>query len=127
MYSSLNKKILIVDDSESVSESFADFFRTKGFIVLQAYDGSQGIKLALEHSPDLILMDLHMPVLTGHEATRIITFNPYTCDIPVVIFTTELEKENVKRALMVGARDYVIKTEDKEFVLKRLLPHLGIQ
>jgi len=114
------KKILIVDDSPSVQDEFSEFLFEHGFVVLQAKDGAEGIKTALSMFPDLILMDVNMPVLSGLEATRIIKNHPSTRDIPIVMFTTEAEKGAVVKAIQAGAKDYIIKTTDKSSVLDRI-------
>jgi CheY-like chemotaxis protein len=114
------KKILIVDDSASVQDEYSGFLFEQGFVVLQSKDGAEGIKVALSMFPDLILMDVNMPVLSGLESTRIIKNHPSTRDIPVLMFTTEGEKGAVVKAIQAGAKDYIIKTMDKKFVLERI-------
>jgi|GEM_PF-3572354 twitching motility two-component system response regulator PilH len=120
-----SKKILIIDDSPAIQGTYSTFFSKHGFEVLQAKDGAEGIKKAMETLPDIILMDINMPVLNGHETTRIIKSHPNTNHIPIVMFTTESEKDAVVRALKVGAKDYIIKTMNKEFVLERIRQFLG--
>jgi CheY-like chemotaxis protein len=114
------KTILIIDDSPIFQDLYSKVFFECGYAVLQAKDGGEGIKIALSSFPDLILMDINMPVLSGIEATRVIKSHPSTKHIPVVMFTTEGEKSAVVRAIQVGAKDYLIKTMEKEAVIKRL-------
>ncbi len=114
------RKILIVDDNTLIMDSFTTFFIEQGFIVIQAEDGADGIKKASETLPDLILMDVNMPVLNGLESTRIIKSHPNTKHLPIFMFTVEGEKDIVVKAIQAGAKDYIIKTMDKKFVLKRI-------
>lgn len=113
-------RILVVDDCGPVQSEYKEFLTEKGLFVLQARDGVEAVKIALEAVPDLIIMDLHMPNLNGHETTRILKNHTKTKDIPILMFTTEREKDAVVKSMKIGAMDYIIKTDDKEFVLKRI-------
>ena len=115
-----NKKLLIIDDSEAILDAYKTFFSGHGFEAISAKDGVEGIKMALTMLPDLILMDVNMPVMSGLECTRIIKSYPATSHIPIVMLTTESEKDAVIKAIYAGAKDYIIKTSDKEFILKRV-------
>lgn len=121
------KKILIIDDSEPVLVSYKTFFSEHSFEVIQAKDGIEGIKMALTVIPDLILMDVNMPVMSGHECTRIIKSYPATSHIPIVMLATESEKDDVINAIKVGANDFIIKTVDKDLILKRIQNILEMQ
>jgi CheY-like chemotaxis protein len=114
------KKLLIIDDSEAIRATYKTFFSDHGFEVIQAKDGVEGIKMALTMLPDLILMDINMPVMSGLECTRIIKSYPATSHIPIVMLTTESERDAVIKAINVGAKNYIIKTSDKEFILKKI-------
>ncbi len=81
-------KILIVDDNEKNRKLVRFVLRNSGYETLEAEDGEQGIKLAKETVPDLILMDIQMPVIDGIEAFRILQSKPATKDIPVIAFTS---------------------------------------
>ena len=79
--------ILIVEDSPDISDLLADAFRFDGFEILQAYDAVQGLQLASEHRPDLILMDIQLPDLDGLSVARTLKSDPATKHIPIVAMT----------------------------------------
>jgi CheY-like chemotaxis protein len=119
------KKVLIVDDAISVHERFRAAFIENGFEVLQAVDGMDAIKKTLEAHPDIIIMDVNMPKMTGIEATRIIKSNPRTSNIPVCMFTTEGDQDFIVQALKIGVKDYIIKTSDAAAVVSRIRKIIG--
>ncbi|PLX86982.1 MAG: diguanylate cyclase, partial [Desulfuromonas sp.] len=102
------KKILIVDDEF--------FFRTilneglkDRYDVIEACNGEEGVAKALEHQPDLIIMDVEMPVMNGLDACRAIKEKPETRKIPVVMFTSLSRRDELINGLNAGADDYVTK------------------
>ena len=113
-------KILIVDDSIAVHEKFRGILVENGFEVFQALDGIDGIKKAVEHLPDLILMDINMPGMSGLEAARILKATRATAGIPISMFTTEDERDSIVTAVMTGVKDYIIKTMEPAAVLERI-------
>jgi twitching motility two-component system response regulator PilH len=119
------KKVLIVDDAMAVHERFRSAFTDNGLEVLQAVDGMEGIKLALEAHPDIILMDVNMPKMSGIEATRVIRANPRTSGIPICMFTTEGEQGLIVEAIKMGIKDYIIKTDDADKVISRVRKIIG--
>lgn len=121
----LKKKVLIVDDAIAVHDRFRTAFIDNGLEVLQAVDGLEGIKMALEAMPDIILMDVNMPKMTGIEATRIIKSNPRTGSIPICMFTTEGEQDFIVQAIKIGVKDYIIKTSDAALVIQRIRRIIG--
>lgn len=119
------KKVLIVDDAIAVHDRFRAAFIDNGLEVLQAVDGMEGIKIALEAHPDIILMDVNMPKMSGVEATRIIRSNPRTGSIPICMFTTEGEQDLIVQAIKIGVKDYIIKTSDVSLVIQRIRKIIG--
>ncbi|MBI5632731.1 MAG: response regulator transcription factor [Nitrospirae bacterium] len=119
------KKVLIVDDAIAVHERFRAAFIDNGLEVLQAVDGMEGIKQTLEAMPDIILMDVNMPKMTGIEATRIIKSNPRTSGIPICMFTTEGEQDFIVQAIKIGVKDYILKTSDAALVIQRIRKIIG--
>ncbi|MBA4371768.1 MAG: hypothetical protein C0402_02775 [Thermodesulfovibrio sp.] len=112
-------KILIVDDSMAVHEKYKQAF-SANFEVLQAFDGLEGIKKAMESLPDLVLMDVNMPKMNGLECTRVIKSQASTRHIPICMFTSEGDQEAVVKALKFGVKDYIVKTMDAKFVVERI-------
>jgi len=110
-------KILLVEDNEMNRDMLTRRLERKGFEVFIAVDGQAGINMATSSSPDIILMDLSLPVIDGWEATRKIKANPATQSIPVIALTAHAMAGDEQKALQVGCDDYDTKPID----LKRLL------
>jgi twitching motility two-component system response regulator PilH len=101
--------ILIVDDSRTMVHALKTFLEQSGYNTLTAMDGSQAVSAARMHKPDLILMDIVMPRMNGFEATRILTKDPETGSIPIIIVSgTERETDKVW-GLRIGAKGFLAK------------------
>ena len=110
-------KILLVEDNEMNRDMLSRRLERKGYSVIIAIDGQAGINMATSESPDLILMDLSLPVIDGWEATRQIKANSATQSIPVVALTAHAMAGDEQKALEAGCDEYDTKPVD----LKRLL------
>ena len=110
-------KILLVEDNEMNRDMLSRRLERKGFEVVIAVDGRAGVELASSSNPDLILMDLSLPVMDGWEATRCIKADPATQKIPVIALTAHAMAGDEQKALEAGCDDYDIKPID----FKRLL------
>jgi len=110
-------KILLVEDNEMNRDMLSRRLERKGFAVVIAVDGGQGVVLAKSELPDLILMDLSLPVLDGLEATRQLKQDPATEPIPVIALTAHASANDRERALEAGCADY----DTKPIELPRLL------
>ena len=95
-------RVLVVDDSEDGREICAEYLTFRGFRVSTAEDGAQALRQATQLHPDLILMDLSLPVLDGWEATRRLRQDRRTCDIPVAALTAHALAARVQTALDAG-------------------------
>jgi two-component system, cell cycle response regulator DivK len=116
--------ILIVEDTEDIRLLVKLMLEQKGFRVLEAADGKEAVELALEHKPDLIFMDLRMPVVDGFEATRRLRQLPETRKIPIVGLSAHCEDGWHKRAIEAGCDDCIMKPiEDRMLteILSRFL------
>ena len=102
-------KILIVDDNEKNRKLVRFVLRNSGYETLEAEDCEQGIKLAKETVPDLILMDIQMPVIDGIEAFRILRSEPATKDIPVIALTSYAMSGDRDKLLRAGFKGYISK------------------
>ena len=97
------KTVLIVDDSESICTVLGHVLKTHGYETLSAYDGEEGVRMAREHLPDVILLDIMMPVLDGWGAIKELKSDRATADIPVVALTAlRLTEEQVHAAGFSG-------------------------
>jgi two-component system, cell cycle response regulator DivK len=99
-------KILVVEDNELNRDMLTRRLGRKGFETLVAVDGRQGVEMARAERPDLILMDMSLPVLDGWEATRQIKAAPETRSIPVIALTAHAMTGDRERAIGAGCDDY---------------------
>jgi CheY-like chemotaxis protein len=122
---STSKKILVVEDNEDCRELQACVIRRLGYVVIEADNGASAIDEALAGHPDLILMDLNMPKMTGEEATELLKNQPSTRDIPVIICTAYGPGPRVDRALNAGAVEILhkpFKFSELENLLRKHVP-----
>ncbi len=102
-------RVLIVDDSPTEIHVLKTMLEKHGFEIISAESGEDGIALARSDKPDVILMDVVMPGLNGFQATRQLTNDPDTANIPVIIVTTKNQETDKAWGLRQGARDYLAK------------------
>jgi two-component system cell cycle response regulator DivK len=110
-------KILLVEDNEMNRDMLSRRLQRKGYEVVIAVDGGEGLELAHSQSPDLILMDMSLPVLDGWEATRRLKAAPDTAAIPVIALTAHAMATDRDKAMEAGCDDY----DTKPIELPRLL------
>jgi CheY-like chemotaxis protein len=110
-------KILLVEDSEMNRDMLARRLARRGYEVVTAVDGGQGVTLAQTEAPDLILMDMNLPVLDGSDATRQLKAASATRSIPVIALTAHAMAGDREKALEAGCDDY----DTKPIELERLL------
>jgi CheY-like chemotaxis protein len=113
-------KILLVEDNEMNSDMLSRRLQRKGHEVLIAIDGAQGIKLAQSENPDLILMDMSLPVLDGWEATQQLKALPETRDIPIIALTAHAMAGDREKCIEVGCDDYETKPVDFSRLLGKI-------
>jgi len=112
------KCILVVDDEPDIVTLVKSRLEANGYEVISAYNGKDGIEKALEAQPDMILLDLMMPIMDGYEAGRKLKDNPKTKDIPLILFTAASAEEVAKKgAETIEAIDYVVKPFDDAALL----------
>jgi CheY-like chemotaxis protein len=107
-----NEKILLVEDSPLNRRLIEAVLKPRGFRVLVAEDGQQGIDLAVAEMPDLILMDVQLPGVSGYDATRILKSRPETRRIPIVALTAHAMTDERDRAVAAGCDGYIVKPID---------------
>jgi CheY-like chemotaxis protein/cellulose biosynthesis protein BcsQ len=113
-------KILIVDDHQETLQVVSLILRQNGYTVLTAENGQEGVEMAVEHAPHLILMDVMMPVMDGAEACRHIRQIPELQDVPIIMFTVKAQTDDKWAGFQAGADDYLIKPTDPEELLGRI-------
>ena len=114
-------KILLVEDNEMNRDMLTRRLERKGFEVVIAVDGQAGVDMATTANPDLVLMDLSLPVMDGWEATRHIKADPAIQSIPVIALTAHAMAGDEKKALEAGCDDY----DTKPVNFNRLLDKIG--
>ncbi len=120
------KKILLVDDTDTILLFLKTLLAGNDFEFLTAKNGAEAVEKARRERPDLVLLDIFMPVMDGIEACRVMKGDPELKDIPVVIVTARSEAENVERCLDAGCDDYVFKPVRKLELLDKINRLLGL-
>jgi CheY-like chemotaxis protein len=117
-------KILIVEDNEQNRALLRIILQHYGHETMEAENGKQGVAMTKEHRPDLIMMDLQMPVMDGFEAMRIIRNNPELKNIKIIAVTSYAMKGDREKAMNAGADEYIAKPIDTHAlpdIISRLL------
>ena len=104
-----NKKILIVEDDNFLLQMYITKLELEGFRVSSAVDGIKGLRSAKKDKPDLVLLDLQLPAMSGFEVLENLKSSNDTKQIPVLVLTNFSQKEDIDRCLNLGASDYLIK------------------
>lgn len=104
--------ILLVEDNEMNRDMLSRRLKKKGFDVAMAFDGNQGVEMAQEQSPDLILLDMSLPVMDGWEAAGHLKSNSATSSIPIIALTAHAMAGDKEKALEAGCDDYDTKPID---------------
>ena len=102
-------KILIAEDERDIRDLVAFTLRFAGYEVFSAANGEEAVSLAPQVNPDLILMDVRMPRMTGYEACRILKTDPDLKDIPIVFLSAKGQEAEIQQGLEAGAEEYLLK------------------
>jgi two-component system, cell cycle response regulator DivK len=124
----MSKRILVIEDTEDNRRILRDLLTRAGFDLIEATDGESGVSMATAHRPDLILMDIQLPVFDGYEATRRIKANPDTKDIPIIAVTSYALSGDESKAIAAGCNGYVAKPFSPRKILamvQEFLPSSG--
>lgn len=122
-----DEMVLVVEDNEANMAVAAALLEASGYRFLQARSAEEGINLAKAQSPDLILMDISLPGMDGLTATRILTRDPETCNIPIVAVTAHAMKGDADKALAAGCIGYITKPIDTRAFAKALAGFLQLR
>jgi DNA-binding response OmpR family regulator len=104
-------KIAIIEDDPTINQMYRMKFEAAGFDVQLASDGERGVALVEAFHPDLILLDMQMPVMTGHEALKKIRAEEWGKSIPVIVLTNMGEEESPKELRALGIESYIVKAD----------------
>jgi len=102
-------KILIIEDEKLIRESIAEYLELEGYECIQAKSGEEGIASAKEKLPDLIISDIKMPGINGHQVLKELRSNEKTSHIPFIFLSALVDKEHLREGMLLGADDYITK------------------
>jgi len=115
----MNKKILVVDDESDILKEVSFILQKKGFTVYTGVNGQEAIDLAEKFKPDLIILDVFMPCVSGSEAGRVIKQREDLKDIPIILLTASIDNIDAKKTECM-ADDYIFKPFDYQELLKKI-------
>jgi len=121
----MGQKILIVEDNEPIRENTIELLELFNYNVFTACNGQDGLDLAFQEHPDLILSDIRMPVMDGYTLLKCVREQPIFNNTYFVFFTASSEKKEIEQGLLMGANDYIIKPFTGDELLSRLTKLLG--
>jgi len=113
-------RIVVAEDEHDILELLRFILELNGFEVVTANNGEEAVQQTLAVMPDLVLMDVRMPRMTGHQACQALKANPKTKGIPVVFLSARGQEADIKQGLSLGAADYILKPFSPEELPGRL-------
>ena len=120
-------KILLAEDDKFISRAYKDGLERAGFIVIQATDGEQAMEKTKQEVPDIILLDLIMPVKNGFEVLKGVKADEATKNIPIIILSNLGQDSDIEKGRELGATDYMIKSNfSMNEVIEKIKGHLKI-
>lgn len=120
----MSQRILVVEDNEDNRRIMRDLLTASGYAVIEALTGEEGVRLALEERPDLVLMDIQLPVMDGYEATRRIKSQAGAAAPPIVAVTSYALSGDDKKAFEAGCDGYVTKPFSPRVLLATVRSHM---
>jgi two-component system, cell cycle response regulator DivK len=120
----MTKRILAVEDQEDNMQILRDLLSSAGYEIIEAYDGEAGVRAAVAERPDLILMDIQLPLLDGYEATRRIKADPALRAIPIIVVTSYALSGDEEKARAAGCDAYVAKPYSPRALLAKIREYL---
>jgi two-component system, cell cycle response regulator DivK len=121
----MSKRILIIDDQEDLRGVLRDLLSGSGYAVVEAADGRDGVAKAKSERPDLILMDIQLPLVDGYEATRQIKADPTLAKTPIIAVSSFAMKGDEEKARAAGCDHYITKPYSPLQLLRTIQGYLG--
>lgn len=122
----MTKKILVVDDEKDIVETLSFMLKARGYDVIEALDGEEGLKCAKECSPDLIILDVMMPKINGYKIARLLKYDSKYKHIPIVMVTARGQDADKLIGEETGADEYITKPFEFEEVLETVNKYLEV-
>ncbi len=119
------KKILFVDDEEDIRKVVTLRLKKAGYEIITAVNGKEGVEAVKKHKPDLVILDYRMPVMDGVEASKFITQDPETKDIPVIFMTANSAGMTLETIMGSGASDFINKPFEAKQLMEKIYAALG--
>lgn len=113
-------KILVTDDEPNIVQTLKDRLEMNEYKVFTAGNGKEGLEAAIQNSPDIILLDVIMPVMDGHEMLEALRKHPKGKDCAVIMLTARSQMQDISRANACGIEDYIIKPFDLSELLEKI-------
>ncbi len=113
-------KVLTVDDSRTIRLLVKRYLEPLGLEIIEAADGKLGVEAAERDRPDLIILDVTMPIMDGQQALEQLRLSPTTKNIPVLMLTAESRKDLVVQLIQLGISDYVVKPFDRDMLVAKV-------
>lgn len=123
----MKEKILIINDDDGIREMAQIILQARGYDTIEASNGSSGIEQAIQHNPNLILLDIMMPEMSGYETCQKLKAIPMTKDIPILFFSSLTDPKSKIKGLEMGAVDFINNVVDQGELIARVQTHLHIQ
>jgi two-component system phosphate regulon response regulator PhoB len=123
----INKKILLVEDDDALANTYLTRLEAEGFTVRRANNGEDALATAIEYKPDLVLLDVMMPKVSGFEVLDILRNTPETANLKIIVLTALGQEGDRQRASQLGADDYLVKSQVViSDVISRVKHHLDL-
>jgi DNA-binding response OmpR family regulator len=119
------KKILVVDDEPHIVTMIKSRLKANGYDVITAFDGQEGLEKAQNENPDLILLDVMMPKLTGYKVARLLKFDDSFKNIPIIMLTARSQEKDIEMGTEVGVNIYITKPFEAQELLETIKTLLG--
>ncbi len=119
------KKILIVDDEQDIVESLKFILEVSGYTCYCAYNGEDGLRLAKELMPDLIILDVMMPKINGYKISRLLKYDNKYKDIPIIMLTARSQTEDKLIGEETGVNEYMTKPFELDQIVKKVEEYIG--
>ena len=121
----MTQKILIIDDEKDIVETLQFTLEVEGYQCQTAFDGEEGLRLAKEISPDLIILDVMMPKMNGYKICRLLKYDNAYKNIPIIMLTARSQAEDKSIGEETGANEYLTKPFELDEVLEKVKNYLG--
>lgn len=119
------KKILLVEDEEDFATALTAVLHGRGYDISWAKDGEEGLRIARQMAPDLIILDVMLPKMDGYKVCRLLKFDERYKHIPIIMLTARAEDTDIEIGQKTGANDYVIKTIKPATFLEKIKNYIG--